>query len=184
MSLNDVPKFLLKHPTVNDHAVIIKDSSLFILLMLQGVTSYFSVQATTLSEYKSDVIPKLHLTAEDPMWDPISSSYSSNEDSMLDFRGHIVSIVTMARRQITMHVNAKSSSQFASYYVIDATDSMIFGTYLECFVQISLTCTSRRAAVSHIKLAKNWGICLDGAKTMIQSKTQRGIQTIANPALL
>ncbi len=56
------------HPTVNYHVVIIlsiiDDSSLLIPLMLQGVTSYFPVQAVTLSEYNSDVIPKFHLTAE------------------------------------------------------------------------------------------------------------------------
>ena len=80
VTVNDVPKFLLKNPTVDDHAVIIPsdldDLPLRISLMLQGVTSYFPVQAATLSEYESDVIPKFHLTAEAPVWDPGSSSCS------------------------------------------------------------------------------------------------------------
>ncbi len=62
ISVNDVPKFFLKSPTVSGHMVtILSDddaSPLLILFMLQGVISYFPVQAATLSEYDSDVIPK------------------------------------------------------------------------------------------------------------------------------
>ncbi len=47
VTINGMPKFLLKNPTVNDHEVIIlsdiDESSLHIPLMLQGVTSYFPV---------------------------------------------------------------------------------------------------------------------------------------------
>ncbi len=79
ISVNDIPKFLMKNPIVNNHAVIvpsdINDSPLNIPLMPQGV-SYFPVQATFLSEYKSDVILKFHLTAEALAWDPGLSSYS------------------------------------------------------------------------------------------------------------
>ncbi len=53
MSINDVPKFLLKNPTVNDHEVIIQsdtdDSHLLIPLMLKEVTSYLPVQAKVMS---------------------------------------------------------------------------------------------------------------------------------------
>ncbi len=135
VSTNDMPKFMLKNLMVNDHAVIIPldidDSSLSIPLMLQGVSSYFPVWAETLSEYESDIIPKFYFTAEAPMWDPDSLSYSSQEDSVLDFRGWIVSTVTMTRGQMVMHVNMVSSSLFASFCVVDATDDKNFGTYLE-----------------------------------------------------
>ncbi len=91
VTINEVPKFLLTHPTVNDHSVVVPsdmdDSPLHILLKLQCVTSYFPVRAATMSEYESDVIPKFHLPAEAPVWDPGLSSYSLHEDSMLDFRG-------------------------------------------------------------------------------------------------
>ncbi len=43
VSINDVPKFLMKNPTMNDHLIIIlsdtNDYSLLIPLMLQGVSS-------------------------------------------------------------------------------------------------------------------------------------------------
>ncbi len=176
VTVNDVPKFLLKNPMVDDHAVIIPsdvdDSPLRISLKLQGVTSYFPVQAATLSEYESDVIPKFHLTTDAPVWDPSTSSYYLQDDAMLDFRGQIVSTVTTTRGQIIMLVNAVCSSPFASYCVIDATDNNNFGIYLESFVQISLTSTSRRAAVSYDKLAKHWGIHPDRAKATVQRTTQ------------
>ncbi len=187
VTVNDVPEFLLKNPTVNDNAVIIlsnsNDSLLRIALQLQGIISYFPVRAATLSEYDSDVIPKFHLTAEAPIWDPGSSPYSLQEDSMLNFRGKIVSTVTTSRGQITMQVNAVCSSLFTSDCVIDATDDNNFDIYLESFVQISLTSTSRRAAISHDELAKCRDIHPDHVKAMVQRTTQKGAQTKANPAL-
>ncbi len=160
--VNDMPKFFLKNPMVSDHAVIIlsviDDSSLSILIMLQGATSYFPVWATTMSKCKSDVIPKFHPSAEAPMWDPGSSSYSLQEDGMMDFKGCIVSTVTTTRGHITIHVNTVFSSPFSFYCVINATGDKIFDTYLDSFVCISLTSTSRMAAVSHDKLSKHWGI--------------------------
>ncbi len=102
---------------------------------------------------------------------------------MLNFRGHIVSTVTMTRGQITMQVNAVSSPPFSSYCVIDATDEKNFGSYLELFVQISLTSTTRRAAVNHDNLAKNWGIHPDHAKAMVQCTNQYCVCTIVNPVL-
>ncbi len=87
---------------VNDHVAIIQtdidDIPLLFPLILQEVSSYFSVQAATQSEYKSGVIQKLHLTADAPIWNVTSQSYSLQEDSMLDIRGQIVSAVTMTRR--------------------------------------------------------------------------------------
>ncbi len=137
VSVNDMPKFLVKNPMVNDHTVIIlsntDDSSLLIPLMLHGITSYFPVRAVTLSEYKSDVIPKFHLTAEAQMWDPSLSSYSLQEECMLNFRGQIVSTVTSTRGQITMQVNATSSSLVTSYCVVDATENDNFGIHLDRF---------------------------------------------------
>ncbi len=83
-----------------------------------------------------------------------------------------------------MHVNTLSSLPFKSYWVVDATDEDNFGTYLESFVQISLTSTNRRTAVGHDRSAKHCSIHLDCAKAMVQRTTQRGICSIANPALL
>ncbi len=102
--------------------------------MLQSITSYFPVQAATLSEFERDVIPKFHLPAEAPIWDPGSSSYTLQEDSMLDFGGHIVSNVTTIRGQMIMQMNAVCTSLFAPFCIIDATDDDNFGIYLDSYV--------------------------------------------------
>ncbi len=82
-----------------------------------------------------------------------------------------------------MWVNAVCSSPFASYCVVDTTDDNNFRIYLESFVLISLTSTSRRAAVSHNELVKHWGIHPDHVKATVQRTTQRGVHILANPAL-
>ncbi len=82
-----------------------------------------------------------------------------------------------------MQVIAVSISPFASYCVIDTNDDNNFGTYLESFAQISLTSTSRRAAVSHDELEKDWDIYPDCTKATVQCTIQRGVNSIANPAL-
>ncbi len=187
ITVNDKPKFLLKNPMVNDHAVIvpsdIDDSPLLIPLIPQDVTSYFPVQAATLSEYNSDVIPTFHLTAEAPAWDQGLSSHSLQEDSMLNFRRQIVGTVITTRGKITMQVNTVCSSPFASYCVIDAADDNNFGIYLKSYIQVYLSTTSKRAAVSHDELATHWSIHPDHAKAVVQYTTQQGVHTIANPAL-
>ncbi len=69
----------------------------------------------------------LYLNAEAQTQDPGLSSYSLQEDSMLNFRGQIVSNVTTTRGQITMQVNAVCSSLAVSYSVVGATDDNNFG---------------------------------------------------------
>ncbi len=70
------------------------------------------MRAATLTEYKSDHVPKFHLTAEAPDWDPRLSSYALQEVTMLDFRGRIVSTITTTRGQLAMQVNDVTSSPF------------------------------------------------------------------------
>lgn len=71
---NNMPKFLVKNPMVNDQFVIIpsdKDimSSKY-FPWSNGTTNSFPVKAATLAEYASDLLPKLQLVAEAPEWNP------------------------------------------------------------------------------------------------------------------
>ncbi len=86
------------------------------------------------------------------MWDPGLSSFLLQEDSVLYFRGCVVSTFTITREKIMMHEKAVSSSPFAPYCVFDVTDDENFCTYLASFVHISLTSTSRISVVSHDSL--------------------------------
>ena len=52
---------------------------LSILLQLSGVTSYFDMYSLSIAEDENEDIPKIHLTAEEPPWDPSSNKFSERE---------------------------------------------------------------------------------------------------------
>ena len=79
--INEVPKFLGETPKDTTHAIKLVDHFdtahlLVIPLQLSSVTSYFDVYSTCIAEYENEDIAKIHLTAEEPSWDPSTSEYS------------------------------------------------------------------------------------------------------------
>ena len=73
--ISEVPKFPAESPSVTTHAIELTDPfnaahPLIILLQLNSVTSYFGVYSMSTAEYENKDIPKIHLTAEEPLWDP------------------------------------------------------------------------------------------------------------------
>ena len=52
---------------------------LIIMLQFSGVTSSFDVYSLSLAEYENEDMPKIHLTAEEPSWDPSTSEYSDRK---------------------------------------------------------------------------------------------------------
>ena len=84
------------------HAIQLPDSfeaahPLIILLQLSGMTSYFDVYSLSIAEYDNEDIPKIHLTAEEPPWDPSTHKYSERETQRLDHQGQIIILATVAR---------------------------------------------------------------------------------------
>ena len=79
-----MPHALLSEPSERTHAIELVDPldiahPFIILLKLSGVTSYFDVYSPSITEYESEEIPKIHLTAEEPPWDPLTVEYSERE---------------------------------------------------------------------------------------------------------
>ena len=70
------------------------------------------------AEYENEDIPKIHLTAEEPPWDPSTNEYSERETQMLDHQGQISIPATAARGPV--FVSAVVSYSLA----YDATDVM------------------------------------------------------------
>lgn len=77
--VNNMPKFLVKISTVNDHSVITpSDDDIMSCLQIPLnsrawlVTSLWELTAGTLAEYESVAAPKFHLYIEAPDWDPRS----------------------------------------------------------------------------------------------------------------
>ena len=76
--------FLAESPSETTHAIELVDPfntahPLIIPLQLSGVTSYFDVYSPSVTDYENDNIPKIHLTAEECPWDPLTSDYSERE---------------------------------------------------------------------------------------------------------
>ena len=76
---------------------------------------YFSPSIT---KYEDEDIPKIHLTAEEPHWDPSTSEYSERETEILDHQGKISIPATVA----TGPVFVSTVVSYSLFY--DATDVM------------------------------------------------------------
>ena len=89
VQISEVPKFLAENPSETSHAIELVNLfnatyPLIIPLQLSGVTCYFDVYSPSATKYENGDIPKIHLTAEKPPWDPSMNEYSDRETHMLD----------------------------------------------------------------------------------------------------
>ena len=83
--VNDTPKIHVPNPDSSDHSISFPMSNLDIPLQLMGTFSYFSSRNPTSDEIHS--CDKIFLTPDGTNWDPYSSHFAVNEDSMLDYDG-------------------------------------------------------------------------------------------------
>ena len=60
-------------------------------LQLEGVVSYFKYTLPTSAEFEDEDIPHLELTAESPALEPYDDDFTLQEESHLNFRGHLTS---------------------------------------------------------------------------------------------
>ena len=87
--INDVPKFLLKNPSPDDHAFVVPDpdypddpdKTLTLPLLLKGVTSYLPTETVTMEEYESGEYPRIELTSEHQVWEPNSTRFQEQEEA-------------------------------------------------------------------------------------------------------
>ena len=124
------------------------------------------MHSPSIKEYENEDIPKIHLTVEEPSWDPSTSEYSKRETRMLDHQGQISIPATAERRPVFV-------STVVSYSLAnDATDVMDnnnLATALKAQIQISIVLigTVRKPPIDPIVLAKRWGITLEKAQKTI-----------------
>ena len=90
--INEVSKFLAPIPSETTHAKQKENPfdathHIIIPLKLSGVTTYFKVRKPTGEAYEDQNICKIEFMAEAPPWDPSSSDYCQQEQSILDYRG-------------------------------------------------------------------------------------------------
>ena len=104
VQISEVPKFLTETLSEITHAIKLVNPfdaihPLIIPLQLSGVTSYFDVYSLSVAGYENNEVPKIHLTAEEPYWDPSMNEYSEIETCMVDHQGQINISTTAARDQ-------------------------------------------------------------------------------------
>ena len=74
---------------------------------MSSVTSYFVMHYHTIAEYENEDIPTIHLTAEEPPWDPSTSEYSERDTWMLDHWGQLNFPATVVMWPILQYVMNK-----------------------------------------------------------------------------
>lgn len=188
----DIPKFLAKNPTEHTHAVTfpkLKESDEFIIpLSLKGVTSFFPTRKPSKQEYDS-AETVLELTYESPEWDPKSTMFEQQEESMMDSRGQVLTNDTVGPRGRMFMVSGLQT--FAPTLPFDLYDCYgmaedNLGMALESnrsVAGVGIARSENRGSLDPNKLAQTWGIGLEAAKRTIQATTQRGMRTVLHPSL-
>ena len=86
MAVNDKPKIHTEDLTVNDHALIFKETAFWIPLSIHGIFSFFQTTKPTINELQAGHDVYI-LTQE--CWDLHTDAYCMNEASMLDWEGNM-----------------------------------------------------------------------------------------------
>ena len=86
--LDDCPNSQYPDPIVDTHSIYSKETGLQIHFGLHNTFSYFCTYKSTDSEVAT--CDKIFITPYSAWWDPHSSHYSVNEESMLTSEGNVV----------------------------------------------------------------------------------------------
>ena len=90
LEVNDRAKIHSYPTTKDDHSNIDPKSDMHIRLQLDGIFSKFDTRAPTNSDLFDKDVTIVVITPEGPMWDPNSSTYGENEESMIDSAGDLI----------------------------------------------------------------------------------------------
>ena len=184
--MNDEPKFMVLIPIKDHHAIYIPEVRgespvLWIPLSLHGVASYFPTRKLTRDEYeKSELDYHLELTSESPKWEPSTTRFQEQEDTMLDTNGNLLDkpVTNWSRKRILVALNMMSQCELIEHTLGEALKSVV-----SCQGIMALKTYARGHMIGLETLAKNWSIGLRKAKRTIEATTQSGVCTILHPTL-
>ena len=190
--IDETPKFLAKTPTPETHAIVAHDpegepEKPFILpLSLKGVTSYLPVHRPTIREWDSGLYPRIDLTSETLTWDPASTLYQEQEETLTDHRGELI---VHDRHDTPMTISAITS--FAQPYadiseahnLVSALERQVKVCSVESLTRPGAIASTRSKAVDARTLAMRWQIPIDRAKRTVKRTTQRGVRHVSHPSL-
>ena len=158
--MDEAPNFLTLVPSETMHAIQIENTFdathlIIIPLKLNGVPNYVEVRKPAQEDHEYLIIVKIEVTAETPPWDPSSSDYKQQKQSMINYRGRFVSPNTPAREQL--YINS------VILYAYDAADVIYddnYATVLDSYVTTSAlpvakVSTKKVLGLNHLALAKS-----------------------------
>ena len=120
-------------PLVDNHCIKFNDSDIRIPLKLHGIFSYFKSRKPTLKELHE--LPKLFLTSDADDWSPHMSTFSSNEESMLDLNGEMAD---KSRRKNDLYVFEGDENPMLASVSIDTWESRIDANISSAYVAPSV----------------------------------------------
>ena len=86
ITINEVPKIHVSSPTEENHSIMFHETNFRIPLSVYGTFSYFSTSKPSTKDLEEpDDVYALTPTT----WNPYSDAYVINEESMLDWEGHM-----------------------------------------------------------------------------------------------
>ena len=99
--INELPRFLAEDTNEKTLGIIVDDpvnpnETLIIPLVLKGVTSYLTSGKPRPSEYEDELIPRIDMTSNEPVWGPSETNFANRENAMIIFGGEVISSETIA----------------------------------------------------------------------------------------
>ena len=94
--VNDEQKFMVPTPTENHHAIVIRgiyqdQQPINIPMSIKGVISYSPLRKPTREEYEgSETDLQIEMTVKEPEWNPRTTRFESQEESMTDSEGKLI----------------------------------------------------------------------------------------------
>jgi len=189
-------EFLSPSPTIDNQSIYLPTDDFRIPLELHGSISYIPTYKPSKREYEHPGYI-VELTSELPAWDPHSSSYASQERSMMIPSGNIHKHRPMDRA--TFSVFAKLYTEEGidlvapseSENVLSGVSPTLSPTAFTIAVVnlsnthsiISSSSSNRQPFTSANDLASNWRIGEEVANNILNATTQKGIRTMFNPKL-
>ena len=93
LHVNEEPKFMASHPTLDHHSISIPDSDIRFHMALNGIISYLPTRRPTKEEVTHrNLAPErcVELTPGFSEWNPHNPSYGNQENCMMDYHGNIM----------------------------------------------------------------------------------------------
>ena len=123
------------------------------------MTSYLPVHRPTIREWDSGLYPRIDLTSETLTWDPASTLYQEQEETLIDHRGELIAI---DRHDTPMIISAVTSfvQPYAdiseAHNLVSALERQVKVCSVESLTRPGAIASTRSKAVDARTLAMRW----------------------------